>query len=116
LSARSAKCSSLTAKAPCNAKGEYFIPDFVAVREIYDPILKKNILDVIIFDTKLSKGTRWSPNQTIPQKMEGWVIKSVSPDNIIKGQEIKAFKKEAEVLKNGNFKKIYRDVTDININ
>lgn len=58
----------------------------------------------------------WSPNQTIAQKMEGWVIKSVSPDNIIKGQEIKAFKKEAEVLKNGNFKKIYRDVTDININ
>jgi len=106
----------LTAKAPCNAKGEYFIPDFVAVREIYDPILKKNILDVIIFDTKLSKGTSWSPNQTIAQKMEGWVIKSVNNENILKGTKIKGFEYNASVLKNGSFKKIFKEGTEININ
>lgn len=105
----------LTAKAPCNAKGEYFIPDFVAVREMYDPILKKNYLDIIIFDTKLSKGTSWSPNQIVAQKMESWVIKSVSDKNIIKGIRPEKFINDGSVIKNGKFRKIFKDGAAINI-
>jgi hypothetical protein len=105
----------LTGKAPCNGKGEFFIPDFVAVMEKTNSKGQK-YLDVIVLDAKLSKNTSWSPNQTIAKDMNGWVIKSVSPKNIIKGSKVTGFDYGAEVIKNGNFKKIYKEGSNININ
>ena len=104
----------LTGKAPCNGKGEFFIPDFVAVIEKTNAKGQKYI-DVIVLDAKLSKSTNWSPNQTIAKNKDGWVVKSVSDKNTIKGGKIQGFEYDAAVVKNGNFKKIYKEGTDLNV-
>lgn len=61
---------------PCSKKGDFFIADFVFVREIKNPITGKLSLNVKIADTKLSKSTNFTANQIKANGLDKFIIKA----------------------------------------
>ena len=96
----------------CISKNNYWIPDFVAVIEKTNAA--GTYLDVIIIDAKLSAGTGWTINQIAAKGVDGWKIKSTG--EMIKGSNLNLFQKDLNVVKNGNFLRLYRLGTEIKAN
>ncbi len=95
----------------CKAKGEYFIPDFIAVKKTKND-RGQDIFDVVILDSKLNEGTNWTPNQGAGQKLNNYNIKgSISNEKVIKGKHLDDFEKEAKpsLVRNKEFIKIFSD-------
>ena len=84
----------------------------ILVKEMTDAIGVK-YLDVILVDAKISAGTGWTLNQTVATSMNGWDIKSIG--EIIAGPSL-TLSKGNSVIKNGDFKKLYRQGTLIKVN
>lgn len=63
----------LSGKHPCNGAGEYFKPDFVAVKKVMRG--GEETLDVIIIDSKLSITSPWTANQKTAQGIYDYVVK-----------------------------------------
>lgn len=102
---------------PCNKSGNYFIPDFIAVRKITDDVTDIDSWDVIIIDTKLTQNNSgWTPNQRAAQNENEYFVKSV-PDNnaLVTGENIVGeFRslvgsQTKQVQRNDNFIKAYSD-------
>lgn len=49
-------------KGDCKSQGNYWIPDFVLVREVQNPVTGIKHLETIVIDTKLSAATDWTKN------------------------------------------------------
>ncbi len=94
----------------CTAELEYFIADFVFVKEIKDDITGEIILNIKIADTKLSINTDFTKNQKEAMKLSKYYIRSIPTEtrkNPILGNPISGFQRGASVSKSGNFIKIY---------
>lgn len=63
----------LSGKHPCSGAGEYFKPDFVAIKKVMRG--GEEALDVIIIDSKLSKTSPWTANQKEAQGIFDYVVK-----------------------------------------
>ena len=101
----------ISGKYPCKEAGEYFKPDFVAVRKIIDGDVE--ILDVIIIDSKLSKSTSWTINQTEAQKMFEYIVKSEG--KVLQGN-LKLNKENLVYRNNSSFVRIYKENGIIKVN
>jgi hypothetical protein len=108
----------INGSAPCNAEKEYFIADFVFVKEETDPITGVKKLDVKIADTKLTAGTKFTKNQALANKIpSSFYIKSYKVGtpiypNPIKGQHYTNFIIGGKVsLISSKFYKIYSNGT-----
>lgn len=87
-------------KSVCNDAGEYFIADFVFVREIKNPITGEVLsLNVKIADSKLSPETDFTDNQKVATSLNNFTIKSISDKSHLKGNEIKTFVSGNDVKK-----------------
>lgn len=93
----------LSGKHPCNGAGEYFKPDFVAVKKVM--VEGRETLDVIIIDSKLSKTSPWTANQKIAQGINDYVVKV--PGDILTG-DLK-LTRENIIQRDNSFIKIYRE-------
>ncbi|OWP87144.1 hypothetical protein BWK60_05280 [Flavobacterium covae] len=94
----------------CTNEGDYFIADFVFVKEIKDDITGEVKLDARIADTKLSVNTDFTKNQKAAMNLSKYYIRSIpteSRSNPIKGNPLPNFQKGASVSKSGSFIKIY---------
>ncbi|AMA49867.1 MULTISPECIES: hypothetical protein [Flavobacterium] len=92
----------------CTNEGDYFIADFVFVKEIQ--VGNTSILDARIEDTKLSVNTDFTKNQKAAMNLSKYYIRSIpteSRSNPIKGNPLPNFQKGASVSKSGSFIKIY---------
>jgi hypothetical protein len=75
----------INGQTTCNGKKDYFIADFVFVKEVI--IGNTTVLDVKIADTKLSAGTDFTKNQRNSKKKDILYIKTAN--NLpIKGRDI----------------------------
>ena len=101
----------ISGKYPCKEAGEYFKPDFVAVRKIIDGDVE--ILDVIIIDSKLSKSTSWTINQAEAQKMFEYIVKSEG--KVLQGN-LKLNKENLVYRNNSSFMRIYKENGIIKVN
>lgn len=101
----------ISGKYPCKEAGEYFKPDFVAVRKIIDGDVE--ILDVIIIDSKLSKSTSWTINQAEAQKMFEYIVKSEG--KVLQGN-LKLNKENLVYRNNSSFVRIYKENGIIKVN
>lgn len=81
----------INGQTTCNGKKDYFIADFVFVKEVVDPV-NGNYLDVKIADTKLSASTDFTKNQKESKLKNTLFIKSDNPSRI-KGGSISLFNK-----------------------
>jgi hypothetical protein len=93
----------------CNAKGDYFIADFVAVVGKTDALGTK-YLDAVIVDTKLSQATNFTPNQGVADGLGSLTIRSQS-FTPIKGPDLdlQLLKQGGFMKKNGAIKKMWSD-------
>ena len=103
----------INGKTDCTGVGEYFIADLVFVKEVEDVITGRKYLDVIIADSKLSLSTSFTDNQKVAQKLSGFAIRQYKRENIIRGVIPNGFEKTKDVVKNGDFVKIYSDGTGV---
>ncbi|EGD34423.1 hypothetical protein, partial [Capnocytophaga sp. oral taxon 338] len=94
----------ISGKYPCKEAGEYFKPDFVAVKKIIDGDVE--ILDIVIIDSKLSKSTSWTINQTEAQKMFEYIVKSEG--KVLQGN-LKLNKENLVYRNNSSFVRIYKE-------
>ena len=95
-------------------KGNYWIPDFMFVREV-NPLIGASYLEVIIVDAKLSGTTGWTKNQGKALLMDEWTIKSINDEKRIFGDEISKIDKEGVKLSRiGEFIKLYRENNNLN--
>ncbi|OCB74411.1 hypothetical protein [Flavobacterium crassostreae] len=92
----------------CIDKGQFWIPDFMLVKVSQDG-LGKDFLETIIIDSKLSGSTGWTPNQNTAKKMDGWSIKAIGNEALIKGSRIEDFDVKSSITKNGDFIKLYSE-------
>ena len=88
---------------------EYWIPDFVLVRETYDDIAETDILETIIVDAKLSRHTDWTKNQKAAMGMSGWDIRSISNNVLLNGPEIDDLDRGTFISVVGEFKKVFTE-------
>lgn len=93
----------LSGKHPCNGAGEYFKPDFVAVKKVIRG--GEETLDIIIIDSKLSKISPWTQNQKIAQGINDYVIKF--PGEKLQGNI--DLIKESTIQRDHPFVKIYKE-------
>ncbi|OCB74408.1 hypothetical protein [Flavobacterium crassostreae] len=66
-------------------------------------------LETIIVDSKLSGSTGWTPNQNVAKNMDGWSIKAIGNEALIKGSRIEDFDVKSSITKNGDFIKLYSE-------
>ncbi|MFJ1328308.1 hypothetical protein [Capnocytophaga canimorsus] len=100
----------ISGKYPCKEVGEYFKPDFVAVKKVFDGDVE--FLDIIIIDSKLSKTSPWTANQKEAQKIFDYVVKSSGKK--MQGN-LNLVEKEF-VQRNSQFIKIYKENEIIKVN
>jgi hypothetical protein len=96
----------LCLKGDCISKGNYWIPDFILVAERNGPAGK--YLETVIVDSKLSRGTGWTPNQIAADKLSSWTVKSGGACNLVKGELID-LSTLPELNRNGNFIKLFEE-------
>ncbi|MFK7033396.1 hypothetical protein V3Q90_15545, partial [Flavobacterium oreochromis] len=89
----------------CTKEGEYFIADFVFVREIQ--IGNTIVLNIRVADTKLSSKTNFTDNQKKANEMTDFYVKSIRPKALIKGALINSLSDGKPVKKTGKITKIY---------
>ena len=56
-----------------------------------------------------SGGTGWTPNQGVAQGMSNWDVKTINPEALIKGSPVNGFVKDASIVKNGDFIKLFNE-------
>jgi hypothetical protein len=96
----------INGRTDCNAEGEYFIADFVLVKNDVDE-LGNPIQDVIIVDTKLSESTSLTKNQKKADVMSNLIVKTdVSEAILNRGPSLLP---GATVRKNGSIRKMWSD-------
>ncbi|WP_172916036.1 hypothetical protein [Capnocytophaga canimorsus] len=100
----------ISGKYPCKEVEEYFKPDFVAVKKVFDGDVE--FLDIIIIDSKLSKTSPWTANQKEAQKIFDYVVKSSGKK--MQGN-LNLVEKEF-VQRNSQFIKIYKENEIIKVN
>ncbi|MDT9500217.1 hypothetical protein [Capnocytophaga canimorsus] len=93
----------ISGKYPCKEVGEYFKPDFVAVKKIM--INGKEQIDIIIIDSKLSKNSPWTANQKEAQQIFDYIVKN-SGTSI---QSNFSLTKQKSVQRDKVFVKIYKE-------
>ena len=96
----------LCLKGDCISKGNYWIPDFILIAERTGPGGK--YLETIIVDSKLSRGTGWTPNQNAADKLSSWAVKSGGASNLVKGELID-LSTLPELSRNGSFIKLFEE-------
>ena len=87
-----------------NGEGEYFIADFVFVKEVNDPVFG-NYLDVKIADTKLRATTDFTKNQKNAKNRSKLYIRTVGLP--IKGSKIASFQNPTSFTNSRIIYKIY---------
>ncbi len=94
----------------CTKEGEYFIADFVFIRKIKNA-LQQDEWDVIIADTKLSKNTSFTNNQTRAMGLPSFNVKAYNSEFDINDNkiELRATDKVFRSIKKDKFIKIYSD-------
>lgn len=93
----------------CSKEGEYFIADFVFVREVKNPISGKISLNVKIADTKLSRSTSFTDNQKKANNLDQFIIKTEGRILIKKDETSIKFQVGETVQKAEKILKIYSD-------
>jgi hypothetical protein len=99
----------LCLKGDCISKGNYWIPDFVLVREVVNPITKQKYLETIIVDAKLSGTSGWTKNQIAAKKMKKWSVKAIGENSLVKGDLMQNLKQSKVIYKKGDFIKLYTE-------
>jgi hypothetical protein len=92
----------------CNNAGQYFVADFVAVKEAID-VAGEAYLDAVVIDTKLSQSTSLTPNQRVANGLGNIVIKSIPPNSLVKGQIPQSFVVDETVRKQSSIRKMWSD-------
>src|SRR5690606_4739818 len=94
----------LCLKGDCISKGEYWIPDFLLIAERNGPAGK--YLETIVVDSKLSRGTPWTPNQIKADELSSWAVKSLGEDSLVKGNKL-TLSKKTTLTRVGQFIKVF---------
>ncbi len=104
----------LCIETPCSKKGNFFIPDFIAVRQLTDNVGAK-YWDVIIVDTKLNQTTTpWTKNQKKAKTFTQYTVKSVGDNSLVTGSDVvstfESMTSGSEIIqRSDDFVKVYSD-------